>query len=101
MGNSKQPQRDPLGDTWPEELDGVPATERQIEYLMRHIERLERQMPSEEDMAYLRRKKQEDEHVTYLWALTKRHAPWVAAVAAMLSWAVTYILTHNFHVSSK
>ncbi len=106
MPNStRPPPRDPLAETWPEDAAGVPVTEKQAEYLLGVIDRLEKHIAehtlSEDDLAYLKRKRQEDEHFAYLWQMVKRHAPWVATVCAFLSWAVTYVLTHNFHVSNK
>lgn len=99
--NSRPPPRDPLAETWPDDPDGRPLSDRQVEYLLGVIERLEKQVPSAEDVAYLKRKREEDEAISYLWGLIKKHAPWVATVSALIGSAVAYVLTHNFHITNK
>jgi hypothetical protein len=90
-----------LDETVPDDHHGQPATEKQIEYLLRQIELLEKQIPSPEDIAYLQRKREEDEHAMYVVQMIKKHFPWLAIVGSAIASGVYYLLTHTITISNR
>lgn len=101
MQHQKPPPRDSLSETWPEDHDGAPLTERQAAYFLDELERLRKKMPSEEDLAYLQRKREEDEHARYVVRMIKQHFPWLAIVGSAIASGVYYLLTHTITISNK
>jgi hypothetical protein len=95
-----------LDETLPEDPPaqqsaGHPITERQLEYFLRQIDLLQEQIPSAEDLAFLKMAREEKEHMSWIWAQTKKHFPWVAAVVTIGGSFIVYVLTHHFHVTPK
>jgi hypothetical protein len=93
-----------LDETLPDDIAGEqmhPISERQLAYFLDQMDLLKQQIPSAEDLAYLRRKREEDQHMTWIWAMTKKHFPWVAAVITVGGSAIVYVLTHHFHITPK
>lgn len=78
-----------------------PLTHAGAEYLLREIERLRDELPTADEMAYLRRRKLDDERAAWAWQQVRRHAPWVAGLASAISGVVVYLATHSVTISGK
>jgi hypothetical protein len=90
-----------LDETVPDDPSGKPITERQLDYLVDQLALLEKHIPSDEDLAYLKRKREEDEHATYVVQMIKKHFPWIAIVGSAIASGVYYLLTHTITISNK
>jgi hypothetical protein len=93
-----------MDDTLPDDPPGDgphPISERQLEYFLKQMDILKAQIPSAEDLAFLKTAREEKEHMTWIWAQTKKHFPWVAAVITVGGSAIVYVLTHHFHITPK
>lgn len=88
-----------LDETLP---DGTPdgiATQREIDYLVNQLSILEKQIPTAEDLAYLRRKREEDDRVAWLVEKFKRWFPTAALVCSAIGGAVWWLLTNSITVT--
>lgn len=54
-----------------------------------------------EDIIYLHRKRDEEDHARWAWQQIKKHAPWVSIVAAGIASAIGYLASHSINVSGK
>ena len=77
------------------------AYDRQLKYLADTIARLESEMPSGEELAYLRNRKEADERAAWAWRVIKQYAPWVASAASAIGVAAWYVLTHTITVNTS
>ncbi len=78
------PQRDPLGETWPEDPDGKPLTEVQAAYVLEQMERMMAQLPTEEERRYLRERHEEEKRWRAVKAFLREHWPRTAIVLSIL-----------------
>lgn len=109
MPNStRPPPRDPLAETWPDDPHGLGMTDKQIDYVARMIERIESQVPSAEDLAYLRRKREEDEHIGHVKRYLREHWPRLAFAASVAAAIVTGVVkglawfaTHRITITNQ
>lgn len=69
--------------------------------LVEHIASLEARLPSTEELAYLRNRKQADDNAAWLWRVTKANAPWIAVVASGLGTLLYWLVTHTITIGQK
>lgn len=65
------------------------------------VAQMRAQLPTPEELQYLRDRKLADERAAWAWQQIRKHAPWVAVVASMVGTGVAYLLTHSIHISGK
>jgi hypothetical protein len=66
----------------------------QIDYLEKALSLAESRMLSEEEIAYVRNRKQADEHATWAWQQIKTYAPWVVSVVGAVGSGAYWLVTH-------
>ena len=51
-----------------------------------------------EDIAFLHRKRLEDDRAAWVWQIVRTHAPWVMVIASMIGSGVYWVLTHTISI---
>ena len=51
-----------------------------------------------EDIAYLHRKRLEDDRASWVWQTVRTHAPWVSVVLSLVSSGIYWFLTHTISI---
>ena len=74
---------------------------RENEFLMMQIEELKRRIPSDDELAWMRATRREQENAAWAWQQIRKHAPWVLAVATTIGAGLAYLAGHNVHVMPK
>lgn len=69
--------------------------QRENDGLANMIASLEARMPTEEDMAYLRNRRELDERSAWVWQVIRQHAPWLLAIGSAFGTAIYWFLTHT------
>lgn len=79
--------------------------ERENEYLAGEIAKLESEMqkrlPSEAEMAYIRERIRSDENAAWLWQQIRKHAPWVVTLGSLVGTAIIWLVTHTINIGPK
>lgn len=79
---------DPLAQTWPEDPHGTPLTERQAEYVLAEIDRFRAQLPTEEELRYLKERHEEERRWRAVKDFLREHWPRAAMVLGVVGVAV-------------
>lgn len=67
--------------------------------LVAQIASLEARIPSKEELAYLRNRKEADERAAWAWQMVRKYAPWVTTVTGVLG-SGAYWLVNTFQFRS-
>lgn len=62
---------------------------------------LEERVPTSEDLAYLRNRREQDERASWAWHVIRKHAPWIAGLTTALGSGLYWLLTHNVNITPK
>lgn len=65
------------------------------------LDALRKQMPTAEELQWLKERKLDDERAAWLWQQIRKHAPWVGVVAAMIGGGLAWLVNNSVHVTSK
>lgn len=68
--------------------------QREKDALMAQIASLEDRLPSSEELAYLRNKKEGDERAAWAWRMLRTYVPWATAVCGALGSAAYWLVSH-------
>jgi len=85
-------------------LDGQPRVLRSIDperlsIAVEHaLAEMERRMPSEEELAYIRQRKVADERASWAWQTLKMYAPVVGPILTAIGVAIWWLLTHSITI---
>ena len=71
------------------------------DYLAGVIADLEKRLPTDEELAYLRNRKMQDEHANWTIKLIKANAPWVLTIIGAVGSMIYWLLTHNISIGDK
>lgn len=71
------------------------------DYLAAELTRLEAKLPTDEELAYLRNRKEADEHAMWLVKQIRAHAPWVMVVLGSLGSATYFLMTNAVSITPK
>lgn len=74
---------------------------KENEYLLMEIEDLRRRVPTDDELAFLRAKKEADDNAAWLWRMVKAYAPWVSVVASLIGSGIYWLATHTIVIGSK
>lgn len=74
---------------------------KENEYLLMEIEDLRRRVPTDDELAFLRAKKEADDNAAWLWRMVKAYAPWVSVVASLIGSGLYWLATHTIVIGSK
>lgn len=55
---------------------------------------MRRRLPSDEEMAYLRNRKEADERAAWAWKMIRTYVPWLASIGTALGTAAYWLVTH-------
>jgi hypothetical protein len=64
------------------------------EDMAQEILALRRRIPTDEEMAYLRNRKEADERAAWAWRMLRTYVPWVASIGTALGTAAYWLVTH-------
>jgi hypothetical protein len=83
------------------DTDTAARLQRENDGLANMIASLEARMPTEEDMAYLRNRREQDERSAWVWQVIRQHAPWVIGIGSAIGTVVYWFLTHTITIRSE
>ena len=67
--------------------------------LVSMVAALEKRLPTDEELAYLRNRKAADDNAAWLWKTIKAHAPWAVVVCSALTSAIYWLATHTITIA--
>lgn len=73
----------------------VESLQAENDYLAGVIAELEKRLPTDEELAYLRNRKEQDDHAAWVVKTLRANAPWLIALLSMAGTAVYWMLTHT------
>lgn len=62
---------------------------------------LEERMPTSEDIAYLRNRREQDERASWAWKTLRAHAPWIVGLTTAIGSGLYWVLTHDVSITPK
>lgn len=68
--------------------------QRERDALMAQIAALEDRLPSPEELAYLRNKKEGDERAAWAWRMLRTYVPWATALCGAVGSAAYWLVSH-------
>jgi len=71
------------------------------DYLAAQLAKLEAAMPTPEELAYLRRRKEQDERAAWALQVIRSNAPWLIGIGTAIGSAVYWFLTHTISIGPK
>lgn len=83
------------------DTDPVARLQRENDHLANTLAAIEERMPSEEDMAYLRNRREQDERSAWVWQVIRQHAPWLLAIGSAAGTVIYWFLTHTVTIKSS
>jgi hypothetical protein len=88
-------RRSPDGTTttWIEDVELKRLLESN-EDMAAEILSLRRRVPTDEEMAYIRNRKEADERAAWAWQMLRTYVPWVTSIGAALGTAAYWLVTH-------
>lgn len=79
--------------TWIEDVE-LQRLLQSNEDMAQEILALRRRVPTDEEMAYLRNRKEADERAAWAWRMLRTYVPWVTSIGAALGTAAYWFVTH-------
>ena len=83
------------------DTDPAARLERENDHLANALAALEARMPTDEEVAYLRNRREQDERSAWVWQTIRQHAPWVIGMGSAIATAIYWLLTHTISIGSK
>lgn len=83
------------------DTDPAARLQRENDHLANALASLEERMPTAEDMAYLRNRREQDERSAWVWQVIRQHAPWLLGVGSALGTVVYWFLTHTVSIGNR
>ena len=74
---------------------------RENDYLADVIAEMEKRVPSAEEMAYLRNRKEQDEHAAWVIKLLRANAGWIFVLLGVIGSAVYWFFTHTISIKGN
>ena len=68
------------------------AIKKQLDYLASALARID--VLTDEEMAYIRNRKIDDERASWAWKKIKAHAPWITGIGTAIGGMIYWLLTH-------
>ena len=81
--------------------DALTLAQRENDALAAAIASIEARMPTDEEMAYLRNRKNLDDHAAWLLKFIRTNAPWATVLCTAVGTFVYWALTHTISIGSK
>lgn len=79
----------------------VEGLQAENDYLASVIAGLEKRLPTDEELAYLRNRKEQDDHAAWVVKVIKANAPWLMALLSMAGTLTYWLLTHSVSIKDK
>ena len=79
--------------TWIEDVELARLLESN-EDMAAEIINLRRRLPTDEEMAYLRNRKEADERAAWAWKMLRTYVPWLTSIGAAVGTAAYWLVTH-------
>ena len=75
--------------------------QRENDYLAERLSAMEQCMPSPEELAYLRNRKEADERSAWVIKLIRSNAPWLFVLVSAIGSGLYWVATHTISIDTK
>ena len=83
------------------DTDPAARLQRENDHLASALAALEARMPTDEEVAYLRNRREQDERSAWVWQVIRQHAPWVLGIGSALGTVLYWFLTHTITIKGQ